>query len=335
MKVGLLREKHKKGVLGRTLTYISNFYNIDFFVFTYDDVDLENETIDGLFFEDGQWVKKRTEFPDIVDNVPMDKRKYPEIFKALKKKAIFTTPGLGSKSFIFNKMQESKRFEDLIIPTDEVASYDDLKNHLQKYKKIVLKPTLGSKGRNIFVLNQSDEKIDVLNDDKNWTIEIDELQTFYNENISEEKYVAQPFIKSQTIENNPFDIRLHVRKNQKGQWEKVEIYPRIGVGKNITSNVSQGGGVAMLTPFLEHNFEKNWKDIRIELNNLCKTIPLNFEKLYNFDIDALGIDIGIEPDGKIWLFEVNTFPGQHFFYARDSEVRVAYYRYLLDLKNKK
>ncbi|PTJ44823.1 hypothetical protein [Mammaliicoccus sciuri] len=79
MKVGLLREKHKKGVLGRTLTYISNFYNIDFFVFTYDDVDLENETIDGLFFEDGQWVKKRTEFPDTVDNVPMDKRKYPEI----------------------------------------------------------------------------------------------------------------------------------------------------------------------------------------------------------------------------------------------------------------
>lgn len=331
MKVGLLREKHKKGVLGRTLTYISKYYDIDFFVFTYDDVDLENETIDGLFFEGGRWIKKRTEFPDIVDNVPMDKRKYPEIFKALKRKAIFTTPGLGSKAFIFNKMKESKKFEDLIIPTDEVASYDDLQNYLQKYKKIVLKPTLGSKGRNIFVLNLSDDKVNVLNDDKSWTIDNDELETFYTESISEEKYVAQPFIKSQTIENNPFDIRLHVRKNQKGNWEKVEIYPRIGVGKNITSNVNQGGGVAMLTPFLERNFEENWKEIRDELNSLCKTIPLNFEKLYNFDIDALGIDIGIEPDGKIWLFEVNTFPGQHFFYARDSEVRVAYYRYLLGL----
>lgn len=331
MKVGLLREKHKKGVLGRTLTYISKYYDIDFFVFTYDDVDLENETIDGLFFEGGRWIKKRTEFPDIVDNVPMDKRKYPEIFKALKRKAIFTTPGLGSKSFIFNKMKESKKFEDMIIPTDEVVSYDDLQNYLEKYKKIVLKPTLGSKGRNIFVLNLSDDKVNVLNDDKSWTI--DELETFYTESISEEKYVAQPFIQSQTIENNPFDIRLHVRKNQKGNWEKVEIYPRIGVGKNITSNVSQGGGVAMLTPFLERNFEENWKDIRNDLNSLCKTIPLNFEKLYNFDIDALGIDIGIEPDGKIWLFEVNTFPGQHFFYARDSEVRVAYYRYLLGLSH--
>ena len=110
------------------------------------------------------------------------------------------------------------------------------------------------------------------------------------------------------------------------------IYPRIGMGKNITSNISQGGGISPIVPFLQSNFGGEWKKIKDKLELLCRTFPNRFESLYNYNLDALGIDLGVDSKGNIGLFEVNTYPGQQFFYAEDAEVRVAYYRYLLQLK---
>jgi hypothetical protein len=59
MNIGLLRKSDKTGILARTLTYMCNYYNMNFFVFTYDDVDIENKSIQGLFFENGTWVRKK------------------------------------------------------------------------------------------------------------------------------------------------------------------------------------------------------------------------------------------------------------------------------------
>ena len=46
------------------------------------------------------------------------------------------------------------------------------------------------------------------------------------------------------------------------------------------------------------------------------------------NIDALGIDVGIESDGGMYFFEINTFPGAKFFYLEDAIAVVDYARTL-------
>src|SRR5699024_1469127 len=105
------------------------------------------------------------------------------------------------------------------------------------------------------------------------------------------------------------------------------IYPKIGIGQTITSNIHQGGGISSINPFLQSQFGDQWKEIKNNLKQLSKSFPPYFQSFYDNPIDALGIDFGIDPSGKLWLFEVNTYPGSRYFRVEDAERRVQYYLY--------
>ena len=75
----------------------------------------------------------------------------------------------------------------------------------------------------------------------------------------------------------------------------------------------EGGSIAKIVPFLKYNFAEKWKVILDELRKLAKEFPVYFQKGYDYELDALGLDIGIDENGKLWLFEVNSFPGCTMF----------------------
>lgn len=329
--VGMLRTNKNPLILARSVAYVCQHYQIDFFYFSPEDVDIKNKKINAQFFEKGKWIRKTVDYPCVVDNEPM-KSVNKELYSSLKEKAKLTTNPIGGKSKVFRLLENSHLFEDVLIPYVLVEKPDDVLLFLNKYNKILLKPVFSNKGRNIIVIEQLGDVYRLMNDSIATDYSYEELISIMKSNYLKPTYICQPFIESKTKDGSPFDIRLHVRKNENGKWQKVKIYPRIGLGKNITSNISQGGGISPIVPFLQSNFGEEWRKIKDKLEHLCKSFPNRFESLYNYNLDALGIDLGVDSKGNIGLFEVNTYPGQQFFYAEDAEVRVAYYRYLLQLK---
>ncbi|MCG1210243.1 YheC/YheD family protein [Staphylococcus epidermidis] len=329
--VGMLRTSNKPRILARTVAYICQYNKINFFYFSPEDVDIRNKKINAQVFKHGKWVRKIVDYPDIVDNEPM-KISNKKIYSSLKEISIFTTNPLGGKNKVFNLLKQSKLFDDVLIPYKLVKNIDDILPFLNSYPKILLKPVFSNQGRNIVAIMRKENKYQLINDNFIKDYKYEELIKHINQNYLNPAHICQPFIESKTKEGYPFDVRLHVRKNTHGQWEKVKIYPRIGIGRNITSNISQGGAISPIVPFLKTNFKNNWLEIKNKLELLCKTFPSRFESLYNYPLDALGIDLGIDYNGNISLFEVNTYPGQQFFYAEDAEVRVDYFKYLLKIK---
>lgn len=327
----MLRTNKNPLILARSVAYVCQHYQIDFFYFSPEDVDIKNKKINAQFFEKGKWIRKTVDYPCVVDNEPM-KSVNKELYSSLKEKAKLTTNPIGGKSKVFRLLENSHLFEDVLIPYVLVEKPDDVLLFLNKYNKILLKPVFSNKGRNIIVIEQLGDVYRLMNDSIATDYSYEELISIMKSNYLKPTYICQPFIESKTKDGSPFDIRLHVRKNENGKWQKVKIYPRIGLGKNITSNISQGGGISPIVPFLQSNFGEEWRKIKDKLEHLCKSFPNRFESLYNYNLDALGIDLGVDSKGNIGLFEVNTYPGQQFFYAEDAEVRVAYYRYLLQLK---
>ncbi|MDO0962934.1 YheC/YheD family protein [Staphylococcus haemolyticus] len=329
--VGMLRTNKRPLILARSVAYVCQHYQINFFYFSPEDVDTKNKKINAQFFEKGKWIRKKVDYPCIVDNEPM-KSVNKELYASLKEDSILTTNPIGGKSKVFRMLENSGLFEDVLIPYVLVEKTDDVLLFLKRYNKILLKPVFSNQGRNIIVIEQLGDVYRLMDDNVTTEYSYAELIDILNLKYLNPTYICQPFIESKTKEGSPFDIRLHVRKNENGEWQKVKIYPRIGMGKNITSNISQGGGISPIVPFLQSNFGGEWKKIKDKLELLCRTFPNRFESLYNYNLDALGIDLGVDSKGNIGLFEVNTYPGQQFFYAEDAEVRVAYYRYLLQLK---
>jgi len=84
--------------------------------------------------------------------------------------------------------------------------------------------------------------------------------------------------------------------------------------------------------YLKANFPDNWKDIYQKLLELGEVFPYKFEELRKTDIMSLGIDVGIDKTGEIYIFEANGAPATAALKAEAINLRTQYYKYLIENK---
>ena len=110
-----------------------------------------------------------------------------------------------------------------------------------------------------------------------------------------------------------FDFRLHVQKNGEGKWVITTIYPRIAPKGSIIANINNGGFTNYLDPFLQQEFKEEAFNIRRTLEYFSLSLANHLDELqmvqYGEVIDEIGVDIGLDENLKIWIYEVNWRPG--------------------------
>lgn len=330
MRVGYLRFDEKPGIKAKAIAYIAHYNNIDFFYFRPEDVDLINRKISGLFLINNKWERKLTEFPDIIDNAP-SRIKDRKIYQDIKKISPMITYRIGDKEKVFHLLKKDGGFDKYLIDSDIMNDLETYQKYVNKFGIIVIKPKGGNMGKDIYKSYQIGSKY-IFETDKNQIEFENELgvESFLNGFFG--KYQIQQYIDSNTIEGHPYDIRLHVQRGEGGGWKIVKIYPRIGLSQKVTSNISQGGGISNLNSFLKSQFGDKAEEIREELKKLAIKLPKDFQKNYSYTLDALGIDIGIDSNHNLKIFEINTYPGSNFLDIESAIVRVDYYRHLLKSK---
>src|SRR5699024_5162458 len=115
------------------------------------------------------------------------------------------------------------------------------------------------------------------------------------------------YIETRTIDDHPFDIRVHMMKNENGDWSFVQIYPRIGVYHAIILVVRKGGYIGKIDSFLERNFGKQKaKKLKNQMMELSHKLVNTFEKLYDENMNEIALDLAIDKDLNIKLIEVNV-----------------------------
>lgn len=324
MKVAMMRTYKSPGRLGRITSLVCNHYGLDFFFFNPEDVNFKTKTINGLFYINGRWRRQETGFPLAVDNEVTHDQAF---MQALDKECYLTCHLIGSKQEVFERLKKAGGFEDVLIPYITVKSAKNIYDFMEEHGHTLLKPIVSNQGRNIYTVEFDKKKILVHTDTTSEVMTKAEFNDFYKKILKPRVYIAQPFIQSKNSQGNPIDVRMHVRKNINGDWRNAAIYPRIGIGKGITSNISQGGGVSPLNSFLAAKYGDKWEEVRDRLFEVSSWFPKKFEELYDYDFDAFGIDFGLDENGKLWLFEVNTSPGVKYFVAEDAELRAQYLKY--------
>lgn len=140
----------------------------------------------------------------------------------------------------------------------------------------------------------------------------------------------QKYINSRTNHNDPFDCRVIVQKNRHGKWEIAQILIRTGIGQKVVSNTSKGGGISYPKQFLKHNFKDQWKEVYKDIKNSSLKLAYKFEEIKKTPTMDLGLDIGIEKDGSLYLFEINNGSNIKRLVAESAILRVEYYLYLYE-----
>ena len=119
------------------------------------------------------------------------------------------------------------------------------------------------------------------------------------------------------------------------------IYPRIAPKGSIIANINNGGFTNYLDPFLQQEFKEEAFNIRRTLEHFSLSLANHLDELqmvqYGEVIDEIGIDIGLDENFKIWIYEVNWRPGcpPAFYLELDVVINsIQYAKYLAKNQSK-
>ncbi|MFD1735478.1 YheC/YheD family protein [Bacillus salitolerans] len=311
---------------------VAKMEGVEFIYFSYGGVDFAQKKIKGWDYEDGKWRQREVRFPDVIINIsgPRTERQV-ELHRQLKESIPFTSFSVGNKMKVYKMVKKGKVFSDYLIHSEELKNEALLFSSLNQYKKIVIKPFSGNKGKNVLFLEKIDfNHFQLVDQEKKRMLSRVDLRELIRRLKRENRFLIQPYIECKTKAGLTYDFRLHVQKNGKGEWEVTLIYPRISGNQKLVSNVSSGGYRGELDMFLQDEFGDNYFDMKRTLEYFATSFSSHLDEQYQCSFDELGIDIGVDRNQKLWIFEVNWRPGSKH---REFEVAKRLIPYAIYLVN--
>ncbi|MEK4229210.1 YheC/YheD family protein [Solibacillus sp. FSL H8-0538] len=201
------------------------------------------------------------------------------------------------------------------LPHTQLATTHTILHFIQEHKQVMLKPCLGQWGIGIVQVSWlQGDVFEVHNERKKRLIEgraslIDYLQTHY---LSQKSYLVQERIPLATIEDCIFDARVMVQRENRGSnWEVTAKVAKISSKKYIVTNVATS--IILLEEALQKSkINSDPQKLLSKLNEICMIGALYLGNCY-LDITRIGMDIGIDKKGDIWIFETNLVPDVSLF----------------------
>lgn len=336
--IGMLHHRADPNTVKKAYAYAAaaKAEGVNFFYFTPGKVNIERKIIFGKAYENGNWREKEFPFPDAIYNASYPiSMKAEEIYDYLSQRIPFTSHSIGNKLSVYKRIKQAEKFESYLIPFYELTGVQPFFDFIKPFGKVILKPLSGHQGSGV-VLIEADETghFNINEAGMESSITKQELSEYISRKIQEQEHLVQQFISCHTKSGHVFDFRLHVQKNGEGKWVITSIFPRIGRLGTITSNMGSGGYSTYLNVFLKTEFDDSWYDVKRYLEQFAIHFANHFDSLYDHDpLDELGIDVGIDENQKLWLFEVNWRPGPPNIYHVELDVArntILYAKYLAD-----
>jgi glutathione synthase/RimK-type ligase-like ATP-grasp enzyme len=204
--------------------------------------------------------------------------------------------------------------------TKRYAGPAALSKLLSRHRFVYLKPKNGTGGRGIirverlagdaFALQGRNASRDIL---PARTVGADALGSSMRSWGANDRYIMQQGIPPLLTDGRVCDFRLLIQKNGSGAWEVTGCAGRIGPSSSITSNLHGGGQAISMNALLRKRFDsKTIQSVQSSMNELSLVVAQHLESHYG-RLCELGIDLAVDPDGRVWLLEVNPKPSREVF----------------------
>jgi len=118
-------------------------------------------------------------------------------------------------------------------------------------------------------------------------------------------YLAQQTVKLAKYQDRPFDIRLLAQKDRRGSWRKTGWAARVAGPDAITTHVIYGGDRQPVKMVLS---SRRYTRVLAKVKTLVASVTGIIEKDWQSNFGELEMDIAVDVNGQLWLFEVNAKP---------------------------
>jgi hypothetical protein len=198
------------------------------------------------------------------------------------------------------------------LPETALFAPQELRRLLEEYGSVYVKPVYSWGGQGI-------SRVEVLGGHYAWTLQGEAPVTYATFQqladaivpVYEKSYCivqqAAPLLRYQDC---AFDVRVHMQRELEGHWVYAGDVVRVSGADSIVSNVAiSGGHVLEVEQMLTEAFDAEayggdvdvWKRKLVTVGeSICQL--LDRYHLFN----EIGIDLGVDRNGGLWLIEVNT-----------------------------
>jgi hypothetical protein len=133
-------------------------------------------------------------------------------------------------------------------------------------------------------------------------------------------YIVQQGIDSFTKTNQLFDMRVHLMRLNK-RWKVVGMVGRIAPKNDIITNTTRSKYVPVkhaLFQYLGYSRQEA-TDILGYIRQLATLTVINMSNVYP-KWNEFGLDLGLDQLGRLWIYEINIYPGTLMFQRLNPKV---------------
>lgn len=273
-------------------------------------------TVDGS----GNWHEGIFPMPDVVydrasthraETLPSAQRTRRE----LRRKGLpYFNPGYFDKWALHRLLSKRPDVRSLLPETIRFGSRKTFEDLLAKHRSLYVKPTKGSQGDGIIVIRtqrtgQYAYHVHRRSGVMTRTVgNISELYSELDRITSGRPYIVQPDLQLAQWAGRRFDVRILMQKDESGNWQRTKTYARVAPPGRLTSNISRGGTGLPLPAVARRAFGTRWRHIASRVRRTGQRVAQAVEESLNRPVGELGLDIGIDRSGRLWLIEVNSKP---------------------------
>lgn len=306
------------------------------FVFSPTDINWGRREVMGWFFdgkgEQGlRWKKHILPLPDVIYN----RITYRSVEKSAEVKSLFRMAARHSKVKMFNPSFFSKQgihrllknhplAKEFLPDTRFSAAKRSITQLLAKHDELYIKPGDGAEGLGIYKISKAGEVFNCHTERQITQYgSLDDLLAMAASEDWKRRYIVQQGIRLIQYNGRNVDFRVNLNKNLKNDWVVSGIAGKAAGAESVTTHVRLGGQVYKCGDILGLVFEEQSEEFRRKIESAAVTLAQAIEEEIGKPVGELGLDIGIDQDGRVWMFEANSKPGRSIFRYPGMEAEAA------------
>ncbi|MBO1004495.1 YheC/YheD family protein [Pseudogracilibacillus auburnensis] len=195
------------------------------------------------------------------------------------------------------------------VPETHWYSTESLRRMVQSYPQVYIKPNIGRKGSGISRVKRiSNSEYELSYEETTKLVPFpDVVRDLTGRFSTRREYLVQQGIDLATLNEGPFHIRVVMQK-VRNCWRLTLMSSIVAKQKDaVVTNASRGNFDLHLEEVLQKNDQK-----LNPLNTLRELTDLSHQIVHVlgscFPLLEIGLDMGIDKQGKVWFIEANTNP---------------------------
>ncbi|PEZ77232.1 MULTISPECIES: YheC/YheD family protein [Bacillaceae] len=305
-------------------------FNMKVCKFSPENIDMNLKKVRGERFdaENETWIATSFDLPDFVydrcfHGLVRESTETRHKIDWLKDNSNFLGLGLPGKWEVYQILKNHPHLQAFFPETVQVTTPEDITGHLERLDKIIIKPEFGAGGTGIYLLSKTEDGTLVSMTKKGTKYDRpfsskSQLNKWLQHLLNRYRYLCQPYLELCNQNNEPFDLRIFLQKNEKNQWMERGRGIRTGQKDGITSNLATGGEAIPLETFNKRNPETISIAVEQKIQHILRTLPVETEAVFE-RLFELGIDLGIDKKGQLWIMDINSKPGRKIIQALQPE----------------